>query len=410
MKRISLGRGALARSTVLLALGLAGCHAGKEPPYEQFVRLDQAPYVPRNGSGNAWDAYLIAAQEAADASKGFTLESRMKSGPREKFMAKVRPALDRAIRAGSLPCQTEFVVRDPFLPRPSHAGFSALGHALVFRIEAAATSGSVASAVEPTLAAHRLAQALAGGDCQDALLGYWIASRARAACAPLLVQMDAGTLGRLGEGILDCYDSDPEVTLTHEEQSMLAGVQFVQDAYRRKEFDLLETAMYKQARPAIEHLQNIHDGEERIEYFRGFAAEARFRAADAKRRLGQAAATREDYHPPEGERPWKRLTGHLFGSVDVYLEMRDRHLARSRLFALTCLAIAGGKSTGNAPAKFAKVADRDKQDPYTFQPLQYRVAGREFRLYSVGLDGRDDAGESDTEGLNPDLTIEPAEL
>ncbi len=406
MKRISPGRIGPALLTLSLILLIPGCRPTPEPPYEKFADLDQPEYTPIADSGNAWDSFVIAARDAAKVSQEFSLEPAMKPAVRAKFMAKIGPALDRVIRGSAKPNNTEFQPSDPFLPRPTHSGFNAIGHGLAFRIQAAGESGSVASAVEPTLAAHRLARALAQGDCQDALLGFWIAAQARSACAPLLPRMDAGSLERLGNGLLDCYDSDPEITLKNERESMLAGVQFVQDLYKGRDFEVLEQAMYKQAQAGVEHLEALKSAD-RVEYFRGFAAEADFWLQSARHRIAQPAAEREDFVFPTGERPWKQFTPHLFGSVETYIPARDRHTARSRLFALSCLAYAAGKSTGRAPIKFKSVDPEHLIDPYTHQPLMYRVAGREFRIYSVGLDGRDDAGESDAEGLAPDLIVDP---
>ncbi|MBX3114054.1 MAG: hypothetical protein KF836_05755 [Fimbriimonadaceae bacterium] len=411
MKRISFGQLCPRWACLgLIVLAVAGCQPEKPEPWETFADLNQAPYKAQAGSGNAWDQYLLAANLADKATEKFKDQADLRGNQQTEYLSRIDTALSMAIRAGGMNCTPQFVAQDPFLPRRSHSGLSAIGRGLELKIQTLDEEGAADGSAQYIVAAHRMANHLSGGDAQDALLGYWIASEARRSSVALIQRMSAGALTNLGNSILASLDKAPPLstTLDNELKSMLAGVQFISDVHQKKEYGLLETALYKQADPAIDFLKKLKE-KDRVEYFRGFSQEAKNRIEHARQTADIPVIERKAFQIDQGaDRPWKRFATHLFTPLDTFLIERDLHIARSRLFALTCLALAGGKAQGSAPLVFKNLPANADTDPYSGKPFPYRVANREFRIYSVGIDGRDDGGDSNSENREPDLLLEPA--
>ncbi|ARU41783.1 hypothetical protein CCB80_11790 [Armatimonadetes bacterium Uphvl-Ar1] len=404
MKRISFGQICLGLG--LISVTLPACQPQKEIPWQTFAETPE-PFQPRPNSGNAWDEYFLAANLARRATEKFSNQADLRDVEESSYLSRVQNSISIATRASSLPCNAEFVPHDPFKPRLEHEGLTAIGRGIGIQIKKAASSNSASQAVTPIITAHRIADHLTHGDVQDAMLGYWIASNARQQAAPLLDKLDAGSLTRIGNSILASLDeaAPPSETINNEYKNMLMGVQFVQDAHKTQDYGLLTTAFYKQAAPAIDYLRGLRP-QDRPQFFTDFAAEAKLFSDQAQSVADQPANERKSI-TLSGERPWKRFSQHLFEPVLTFLEARDRHIARSRLFALTCLATAAGKTTGKAPLDFTNLPPEASTDPYTGKPFPYQRAEREFKIYSVGPDGRDDGGESRGNGLEPDITIEP---
>lgn len=393
---------------ILVATLTTGCAKKSEPPFERFAPEYQA-YTPQAGSSNAYDGYLLAATKAAESTSKYADQASFRDHEKAEYLQLSNEAVNQAIRASQSASRIDFRPSDPFLPRPSHQGLTTIGRALAWRIERALAAGNSGEAANLAAAAFKIGTDLTGGDVQDALLGHWIVAQSRDALAPSLAKMNAGTLETLGNRTLEIIGNRPSTvdTLTNEEASMLAGVQFVQDAYQRKDYELMRTAMYKEVRAAMEYLQNLSP-DERPDYFRGFAGEAKARVDHAKKQLLVPRPERKEFKLDERtERPWKRFATQLFETLDPFVRSDEVYVTRTRLFGLTCLALAAGKSTGEAPADLLEKAADNALDPFTGRPFIYRRAGREFRLYSVGEDMRDDGGESDETGRTPDLLLAP---
>jgi hypothetical protein len=409
MKRISLGRIFPLTTLALLAI-LPGCTTKTEAPWEKFAETSPG-YQATPNSGRAWDDLLIAADSATKAAEKYSNKADLRDVEIPAFVATTKAAADQAARAATLPAQFSFIPHDPFLPRPHHRGITVIGTNYGYQIQTAGQTGAANSAATSIIAAHRLATVLSHGDAQDAMLGHWIAANARTKAATLIHKMDASTLNQMGETILASLEQlpSPNQTVENELKNMRLSVQVIQDAYREKQTELLHKAFYKQAAPAIEHLQNLR-ASDRPDYFKNFAAEANQFAEIAKAELAQPVAERKPRNLNfSGERPWRRFSQHLFTIVLTYVDSHDQHLTRSRLFALTCLALAAGKSTGLAPKQFNTAPKAQLLDPFSGQPFPYQTAEREFKIYSVGKNGRDDGGETNALGLEPDLVIEPPE-
>lgn len=389
-------------------IGLTGCRPRGTVQFPTYFAAGES-YQPSSSSNNAYDGYRLAAETVRKDAAEWMRRSRFTPVFTARFLAATEPAISQMIRASERECRFEFRAQDPFLPRPENEAWAVIGRASAMRIERAAEAGHWREAVTLVVSTHKMAADLQGGDTSDAATGFAIAQATRLAIAPYLPELPAGELQRLGRGVLSAMDNAPRaaVTLDNEAASFRAGVQFVRDAAVAENWTRLEQAMYKDIRPAVNFLRGLSP-EERVEFLNGLAEEGETLIAHARNQLDLPAVEREDLKfDKNAERPWKRLARQLFGTLTPYKSMRDAWLAQSRLLGLTALAYAGGKTTGRAPEVFTDAPAGSTLDPYSGKPFPYRTAGREFRIYAVGIDGQDDNGQSDDAGLEPDVVIAP---
>lgn len=389
-------------------LSLGGCRPQGAAQFPTYFAAGEA-YQPSERSSNAYDGYRLAAETVRKDADEWIRRSRFTPAFTQRFLAATEPAISQMIRASERECRFEFRAQDPFLPRPENEAWSVLARASAMRIERAAAAGQWREAVTLVVATHKMAADLQGGDTSHAATGFAMAQATRVAIAPYLPELPAGELQRLGRGVLNAMDNAPRptVTLDHEAASFRAGVQFVRDAAAEENWKRLEQAMYKDIRPAANFLRGLSP-EKRIEFLNGLAQEAETLIAHSRTQIDLPTVEREELKfDKNADRPWKRIARQLFGTLGPYKSMRDAWLAQSRLLGLTALAYAGGKTTGRAPEVFTDAPAGSTLDPYSGKPFPYRTAGREFRIYAVGIDGQDDNGQSDDAGLEPDVVIAP---
>jgi hypothetical protein len=393
----------------LLAFALCGCRGHDAVPYTQWVQ-SQPTYQPAIGSGNAFDVYASAAQLAESIAGDKLYRVDFDASMKAKLDKQLAPALSKVFAATSRSCRFEFQPTGPFDTKPYRSGWRLLGRAIVWRIEAAISTGDWSRAVTWTIAATRFGSDLSGGDAADATLGYGIADEARRVLAPRIPEIPARDLERLSGGIQLALKNSPPIrqTLDNEGKSMLASVQYVQDVYREKRFVELNDKLQKGVRQGIEYLEKMKDSE-RPRYFDGFAAEAQKEITEL---IGRADLPRDERKPmpdPRAEyRPWKRLAGHFLRTGRPLLDVRDQFLARTRLFVLCSKIQAIAQTTKLAPANLSAFPKEIRTDPFSGKNFIYRSSSMDFKLYSVGRDGRDDGGETDEVGVDPDLVLEEA--
>ncbi|MDI9636731.1 hypothetical protein QPK87_09930 [Kamptonema cortianum] len=408
MKRISSSVLGLALVVTFFA---SGCEAKKELPYDTF-NVPAEPYKIGTDQSNAFDGYASAAIECNKLTQKYSNQASFRPFERDAIIGQTSSAVTKLITATHKKSEFVFTPTDPFLPTPYHGGWTMLGRVLAWRITRAGEREEWAEVARLGVAAVKFGTDLTGGGATDAILGHWIVAEARRSIVPFLPQMDSSALNSLADGIAQALESAPpfDQTLANEEANMLAGVQFIQDAYQEGDYDLLEKAMYKEVREAIDYLKNI-DPDERPAYFQGFAAEARTIVNFTRQQSSIPTAERKEFKfDTRAVRPWKRFAKQLLETIPPLVESNDMFLARTRLLALTCRATAIARKTSQAPREFNFEKGSLTIDPYTGRPFVYHAAGREFRIYSVGADGRDDGGDSSLEGKEPDLLLDPAPL
>lgn len=391
-----------------LAAGL-GCREAPPEPYAVWAKTEE-PYRARAGSGNAFDGYVLAAEEALRLAPEDADRVSFLPAHRKRLVKELAPALARLEKASRLPCRFEHRLLPFDRPNDAQRGWRLLGKALAWRVEAAVESGEGAQAVTWALVAARFGFGLAGGDATDVSLGLILWDEARAALVPGLPRLPARELDRLRKGLADVLQEGPTLApaAAHEGRRMLLGVQSIQDVHQRREHDLLLKTFGDDVRKAVSYLRDLPESK-RPDYFRRFAAEAEETARQAAEAARQPAADRPRPQEPEGERPWWRFARHCFTTLEPVQRQFDRTLARTRLLAVTAWCLQTVKTSGRAPSGLDKLPVALTEDPYTGRPFIYVFGGPDFKVASVGSDLRDDGGESDLRGLEPDLVLDPGE-
>lgn len=403
---------------LLVSFALAGLISGcgpSSPPMMPTWTAREQSYTPETPSTNAYDYYAIAAKDAEEAA-GEALLNRVyfDEKHRKELLEKIGKPVDDVVAATSKKCQFRYTSPPLFEAAPYQRGWLAIGRALKWKIEYACATGAYDQAITYSIAATKFGFDITGGGATDASLGFEIADDARRAIAPHLGKFGAGQLAVLADGLENALKNKPslETTIENEHTRMLEGVQFVQDAYAKDNFDLLMDTMKESVRDGVQYLRDLksQDAKKRPAYFEGFAREADEQTRYLKTIAQMPARTRATEPGPKlaDVRPWKSFAKQLFSSVEPLLKISDDALARTRLEVLTCQILRQIKASGSAPKNLKDFPADLTMDPYTGQPFAYRVSGAIFDIYSVGEDGIDNLGDTD-EGetySSPDLKLE----
>lgn len=306
-----------------------------------------------------------------------------------------------------VPCEYELRLQNAFDPDPNCSGWRLLGRAAVWRIEEAIEADDWERAVTWTIVATRFGFDLAQGDSQSATLGFAIVSDARKAIAPHLEQLSAATLAKLSQGTSNALAKYKGLrqTLEGERSRMLFGVQFVQDCRQKKDYKELDKHLGRTVKQAVTYLRDL-DESKRAAYFEGFADEAKGFVDHWQQQVQKARPDRVPWSEPAGARPWKRFAKAFCGTVEPLVDIADESVTRTRLLAVTAWALSAAKSTGSAPTSLKGLQTGDGIDPYSGRPLVYSASGADFKVYSVGVDGRDDGGDSDGSANASDIVLE----
>lgn len=383
------------------AVCLAGC-APKEPaPFPVYSKAEK-PYVPSPESRNAYDAYVLAAKRAAELVPETERRRNYTAGFKLKTVTTLGPVLDSVSRATNSDCEFHYEARSPFAGTTTGKDWFLIGRAIAWHVESLLESGEAEKAVDWTLVGVRFGCDLSKGDVEDCTVGYSIVELVREAAHSRPDALNPARLSRLSDGITAALAraGDAEAVLDNQEKAMLAAVQSVQDMYKAHDTSKLEALLYKDSRDAVAYLKNLKEAD-RPGYFDGFASEAKSVAhyclMESKKTASQRIALA---YPDKQSRPWKRFSQHFFAPAIAYLDMHDRFLAMTRLWAVDsrCRAAA---LRGKAPESIADLGPV-ALDPYSGKNFVYYAAGADFKVYSVGKDGRDDGGHSD-DGYQPDM-------
>jgi hypothetical protein len=147
---------------------------------------------------------------------------------------------------------------------------------------------------------------------------------------------------------------------------------------------------------------------ERATWITNMTAEAaRIRdEANAQRSPDAPAPPRTEWWQKDRERPWSPLTQHLLLGPRVLPAVEKRYQSKLRLFALAAALQRQVVNAKTAPAQLPALDPELLTDPYSGRPFIYRAVGREYQVYSVGANKKDDGGETDRNGEVPDVALE----
>ncbi|MFN3729067.1 MAG: hypothetical protein ACK4XJ_05080 [Fimbriimonadaceae bacterium] len=394
---------------VALMFAMVGCRASAPIPY--------ASYAPPKLVETPSEGYLGMVQIAKDIGIDNEAEVRLTSYTvpgKKRIFAELETAIQRTETLLREPVRIAYEPIEPFSERPYRAEWRLLGRAIAWRAEYRGAVGDYDGAVRDVLTATRLGFFLTSGDAADASLGYSIIAASRKAMAPFLVRMEPETLERLGRGLEGALVARPpiEVWVDHEHASMKLAVDRIQEWHRAGRLDLLREKLGPNAREALAELASIRpESKKRAEYFDRLAERADSFASDARTRGRLPLAERE----PEPSYPFGRakdraILRNFFGAPRYLLPVVDQELARTQLLAIEALVLAQIKRAGAAPRSLEEFSETLTLDPYSGDPFVYRADRAEYRLYSVGQDLKDDGGETDDLGTQPDLRWEGAGL
>ncbi|MBX3118144.1 MAG: hypothetical protein KF784_03700 [Fimbriimonadaceae bacterium] len=394
----------------LIAL-LSGCSQPKPPPFPTYFEPEPA-YIPVSGSGNAFDVYALAALKAESVGGDYLTRVSFTPGMKASIIEKLAEPMNSIAKTSVPNFEFEFRAIKPLQPPSYQRGWLLIGRAMAWRVETAVRNEEFAEAVNWTLAATRFGFDLTGGGATDASLGLGIVDQARVAILPGLALMPPAELERLSTGLSDALARRPkaEQVVAHEYKNMLAAVQFVQDAFRAKEYDKLRDRFGLDVRDAVEYLQRLSgkSAGERARYFDDFKALAdtmRDRYAEMANLSARQRANLPEFDLTKQGASW-RFAKQFFTAPDSFFRMRDASIARTRLLAIESRLRALLKTKQPLPPNLDVFGSDVKIDPYTGVPFAYRTEGEEYRLYSVGPNFIDDLGETNLSFNEPDLTLE----
>lgn len=394
------------KSLVFLLFILVGCNKGSEPPYPEWAESDPEFHASPT-SGNAFDGYVLAAQDAVAAAPEEANRVAFTESAKKRALERLGRALARLEKSSRLSCDFQFRVQDPFAPDPSAKGWRVLGRGLVWRIEAAVKNGEYGKAVNSVAVATKFGFDLTQGDAQTATLGFTICNEARRAIAPALGRLSSEQLAGLYTRVSKVLAKHPgfKQTVAHEERRILLGVQRVQDGYRKKSFDELQAQFGADSRSAVNYLKGL-DQAKRVSYFDSFGKTSVEFVRHWQGEIDKPAPLRNEWIEPDDTGPWKKFARGFWGTIEPMSAMADSCVAHTRILALSAWAMARAKAHGRSSPNLSSLPKTLTTDPYSGTPFIYVVSGADFRLYSVGVDGKDDLGESDENGQYPDVVLE----
>lgn len=395
-------------AAVLSALCLIGCRSSEDrhltnvfPPPGQLVENRPSP-LPES---------LIAIGDQVDKLAGKYV-TRVSFLPREQREL-VRLLGNQISALKSIPNdQLVASPRAPFAPAPELARLRLLQRAAVWRIEQSSRDGRFETSVGDVIGCHKLGAVLCSGFAIDADLGFAMMNDARKAIAPHLSSLGAAQLQELHAALRQVLEELPSLAQVVQNEGLqsLANVQHVMDKFKSGGLESLTTALGPNVEDAVAYLRRLKGKsfEEQEKYFQGFANEAHDLTSYLleSQKLNRHIRAQSKPYEPKGERPWKRFSRPLLRAMEPLLDVRDKTLCRTRLFAIEAWALSIQKSTGRAPSSIKSLSAALIQDPFTGNQLAYTSKGGKFRAYSFGDDFADDLGETNVDFEKPDFTIE----
>lgn len=398
----------LARSAPLIVLlSAAGCSGKQPPPYPEFAPAQTPP------SMDADNGFWLYAQAADDAeSRGDKLKTHVSfvAADKDALYAATDEAIKLLQKAAGMKREFVFQAHKPFEAPPRQFGWRLIDRSLAWRISDACRANQFDAAIDLAILATRFGFDLTGGDAMDASLGLECVDDARRALLAAMEQFTPVQLQKLADGLQSVLHDkpDPVKTFANQRLDMLEAVDYIQDAYRKNDYDPLLKRLGSDVREAVKYLQDeIRPKDETMRpgYFDGFAKEAEAEAKWETQMISEPAVRRTKAPELEANRPWKRWAKNFFETGRPLLKLEDACVARTRLLALIALIEARIKAQKQAPSSLADFPPDLILDPYTGGTFVYKTQGMVFKLYSVGDNFRDDGGQS-PDFSHPDLKLE----
>jgi len=189
---------------------------------------------------------------------------------------------------------------------------------------------------------------------------------------------------------------------------MLTAVRALQDAHSAGEIGEFAKELYGDSREAAKRFGKT-EGKERNAYVQSLIDEAQSVTEQLKQRALVGGAKRgQPEFKTDGDAGI--IAKQFFTAGGPWLSVRDLTVARTRLLYLTVAIHRQIDETGSAPQSIDEFDALLKSDPYTGMSMGYLPLGQDFIVYSYGLDGKDDRGDTDSQRITPDLRLEDSAL
>lgn len=392
----------------LSALLNVGCQeSAVSAPYEP-ITLDP-PTRSATSSDNAYVNYVALSSQAL-SSTDIKFDTKDTRSNREELLRDIGHLTEQLALSTEMPCSFTFVPSLPFEGGANHEGWILLGKALVWNIEESAGRAEWGEAVRWTIVATTFGTDLGGGDFSDASLGYGIVDSARRAIAQQLPLIPLESLNALADGLDRAISRWPSAaqTVHNEGQDMLAAIKALQDAHESGEIESFASHLYGRSKSAVTGLADL-DGTKRSEFFRSLIQE-REKVVDQLTVSAEVPGAQRSRVSFALDGRARVVADQFFTTGDPWFSMRDRTKARTHLLATTVRIYAYISMNGEAPKNLNDLDANALTDPYTGRQLNYSYQGRGFLLYSSGVNGVHDQGETDTDKLAPDMYLEDAVL
>ena len=355
---------------------------------------------------------MLAARDAESSIGDLASFSSFDGKSKRLLIERVAPALRRLRRAADQPCDFRFQSYPHDVPNPNHAGWRLIRQSLVWQIEAAIRAKNYDTAVNLASLATRVGFDLCNGGASDADVGMQFVDEARRSIVSSIPDFSASQLSALTRGYKSALDRLPPFSSIseHEAENFKQGVQWIQDRYRANEFASIDSFLGSTVRDATSYLKGLksEDREKRPAYFEGFAQESETVAEwwGAQSSLAVLKRRSEKEMKLAKERPWRRYSAALFGTLKPIQARYDATLARTRLLILSSEVYRQIKVSGTAPKTLKAFSPELVRDPYMGTSFRYQPLGADFKLYSFGPNYWDDQGATDSLFTSPDLTLE----
>ncbi|HXH60985.1 MAG TPA: hypothetical protein VNI20_06465, partial [Fimbriimonadaceae bacterium] len=249
---------------------------------------------------------------------------------------------------------------------------------------------------------------LCGGSMADATIGYSVMDGVRKALAPYIGMMPIAANESLAQGTTDALARMPDasVTIHNESLNVLESIKELQDAHKSGKLDAFAEKFHGKTVGTVRALKDMQP-EERSEFFKSLVAEARSLTDQLLERIATPGAKRgpvEDHLSGSA----KEVFVQFAAQAEPWMAVRDREIARMRLLLATTALTARVGRTNKTPDDLSFLGEENSTDPYTGYQLGYISYGRDFVVYSYGIDGKDDRGDTNAAQTDPDLVLEDA--
>jgi hypothetical protein len=269
----------------------------------------------------------------------------------------------------------------------------------VWRIEQAVEESDWQQAADWAVVAHVFGADLAGGSVSEASLGYGLMDGARRAIARSIPLLPDPALTTLEQGVARALERmpDADATITNESVLMLTAVRGLQEDPRT-----FAEELYGTPKDAINEYLSM-EGPDQASLIQTLVDEANAVVEQAKSRAAVPGARRGPIElKSDGQA--RIIAEQFFGALQPWLGVRDTLLARTRLFRLN-VSLTRSLRAGELPKDLSSYGEH-ATDPFTGLPFGYLALARDFLVYSYGIDGKDDRGDTDSERNEPDLLLE----